>query len=119
MELIISTALGILSGLGVGGGSLMLLWLTAGAGADPDTARCINLLYYIPVALISTHLRGKNQLAPRAILWAAALSGIAGTFLGSFLRNQIVGEALLRKAMGFLFVVTAVRELLYRDRELR
>ena len=45
---------GTLAGIGLGGGSLLILWLTAFMGVDPATARGINLLFFLPAALIST-----------------------------------------------------------------
>lgn len=118
VDVAVGIVLGALSGLGIGGGSLMLLWLTLGAGFSPETARQINLLYYIPTALTATLLRRDRSLAPKAVLWTAALSGIAGTVLGGLL-GSFADEALLRKAMGVLFLLTGLREILYRDRELR
>ena len=109
MAVAVGILLGALSGLGIGGGSLMLLWLTLGAGLSPDTARQINLLYYIPTALIATALRRSRSLAPGSVLWTAALCGIMGTILGSFL-GTLADEALLRKAMGGLFLLTGIRE---------
>lgn len=117
--LIAGAGLGILSGLGIGGGSLMLLYLTAVAGFSPETARTVNLLYYLPVALVSTAMRRKTRLPPGRLIRTAALCGIAGAILGTVLRRTVIEEALLRKAAGFLFLLTGARELCYRDRELR
>ena len=41
---------GILSGFGIGGGSLLLLYLTLFAGVDQYQAGGINLLYFIACA---------------------------------------------------------------------
>ena len=118
MAVAVGFLLGTLSGLGIGGGSLMLLWLTLGAGLSPETAGQINLLYYIPTALIATLLRRDRPLAPKSILRTAVLCGILGSVLGSYL-GTLADEALLRRAMGGLFLLTGIRELFYRDRELR
>ena len=45
VTLLVGTALGFLTGLGVGGGSLLMVWLTAVLGMDTLTARSINLLF--------------------------------------------------------------------------
>ena len=47
----ISTLLGFLTGLGIGGGSLLILWLTQVQGIDQSTARLINLIFFLPGAL--------------------------------------------------------------------
>ena len=44
IPLAVGTATGVLSGFGVGGGTLLLVYLTAVAGADQHLAQGINLL---------------------------------------------------------------------------
>ena len=45
---VISVILGFLAGLGVGGGSLLVLWLTLGLEMSHPQARIYNLLFFIP-----------------------------------------------------------------------
>ena len=52
VTLLVATILGFLTGLGVGGGSLLILWLTIVLGMDQATARGINLLFFLPAAVI-------------------------------------------------------------------
>ena len=35
---------GVISGFGIGGGSLLMVWMTAAAAMDPNIAQGINLL---------------------------------------------------------------------------
>jgi uncharacterized membrane protein YfcA len=74
--LLVGTILGFLSGLGIGGGSLLILWLTVILHTDPATARSINLLFFLPSALLSCAIRmthGSLKIKPLlpAILAAA------------------------------------------------
>ena len=48
--LVVGVVLGYLSGLGVGGGSLLILWLTLVLGMEQGTARAINLMFFITAA---------------------------------------------------------------------
>ena len=62
IAVIIGIATGIISGFGVGGGSLLILYLTAIAGIAQYEAGGINLLYFIgcaPAALIG-HIRNRS-----------------------------------------------------------
>ena len=53
ITLLIAALLGFLAGLGVGGGSLLILWLTLVLHTEPAQARPINLLFFLPAAAIS------------------------------------------------------------------
>ena len=44
--ILLGIILGFLSGLGTGGGSLLILWLTLVMELDPQTARAVNLLFF-------------------------------------------------------------------------
>ena len=69
--LLVGTALGFLSGLGIGGGSLLILWLTLVLNTDHAAARGINLLFFLPSALIACFFRWRQgsihwtQILPR------------------------------------------------------
>ena len=60
VSLLVAAILGFLAGLGVGGGSLLILWLTLVLGLEHTQARIINLLFFIPSAVISSLFRWKQ-----------------------------------------------------------
>ena len=119
IALLTGTIVGMLSGLGVGGGSLLMLYLQCFGGMEPADARAVNLLFFLPAALISTWLHRKTGTAPKSILLCAALASAGFSVLGSWLSLHLAGEDLLRKAMGILFLLTGLREIRYRGSELR
>ena len=51
---------GILSGFGVGGGSLLLVYLTGIAEVEQTLAQGINLLYFLPAAAAALPTHFKN-----------------------------------------------------------
>ena len=113
LNLCVSTALGFLSGLGIGGGSLMILWLTLVQNMAFSSAKYLNLLFFLPPAAISTitHLVRKKLSLKKVI--PAALAGMisAGVFL--FLSSGWDVQ-LLRKLFGALLLLAAWKELRYR-----
>ena len=113
VAILMGAALGFLSGLGVGGGSLLLLWLTVVMDQSQDTARAMNLLFFLPCALIATAFRWKQARLPLPIALPAVLGGVVGAALGCLLGPQINAD-LLKKAFGVLFVITAIRELRWK-----
>ena len=115
VAIFVGAALGFLSGLGVGGGSLLLLWLTVVMGQSQDTARAMNLLFFLPCALIATAFRWKQSRLPWRIALPAVLGGLPGAALGCLLGPQINAD-LLKKAFGVLFIITAIRELRWKQK---
>ena len=113
--LLAGTVLGFLSGLGTGGGSLLLLWLTMVVGMPQQDARMVNLLFYLPAALITLLLRKKQGLLPVKPLLPGMAAGCAAAFLFSRLEN-ILDAVLMKKAFGVLLLFLGIRELFYRRR---
>ena len=116
--LIIGTALGFLSGLGIGGGSLLILWLTLALGMAPDAARTMNLLFFIPSALTAGYFRWRQGAIPFRKILPAILAGCISAFLFSQL-SQNLDTALLKKLFGGLLILTGLRELFYKPKRNR
>ena len=112
----VATVLGILSGLGVGGGSLLLLWLTLIIGTDQETARMINLLFFLPSAVISCFFRWKQGTLCIKLILPAAIFGCIGAVLGT-ITTDIIPLDSLKKLFGILLIITGVRELLYKPKK--
>lgn len=116
VSLTVGAALGFLSGLGVGGGSLLMLWLTLVLGMEHSVARNINLLFFLPSAAIASAFRWKQgALQPKKIL-PAVLAGCAGAAVFAWLSRHM-DISLIKKLFGFLLLATGLRELFYRPRK--
>ena len=118
ITLIVGSLLGFLSGLGVGGGSLLLLWLTLVLNLDPQTARTINLLFFLPSALIACCFRQKQGSLEIKPLLPAILAGCAAAAIFSWISNRINID-ILKKGFGILLLIAGTRELFYRPRKPR
>ena len=113
ITLIVGTLLGFLTGLGIGGGSLLILWLTMVLGTDPLIARGINLLFFLPAAIIACIFREKqDSLSIRKIL-PAIIAGCIAAALFSFLSTKLDTE-LVKKAFGLVLLAAGSRELIYK-----
>ena len=60
LPLLAGTATGILSGFGVGGGTLLLIYMTTFAGVPQNLAQGVNLLYFLPAAATAQPPHHKN-----------------------------------------------------------
>ena len=116
MEFLIGTLLGTLAGLGVGGGSLLILWLTAVNDTDPFIARCINLMFFIVVAgFVSFYRLKKGAINIKKIL-PGILAGCIAAAIFSWIGSKC-DPALMKKLFGILLIITGLRELFYRPRK--
>ena len=117
-SLLIGLVLGYLSGLGIGGGSLLILWLTLVAGVQDKAAQVINLIFFLAAAGSVSILRlKKGTLQLREVLpgiLAGCLSALVFSFLG-----QRLDQSVARKLFGAVLLLTGLRELLYRPRKAR
>lgn len=111
IKIIIGCILGFLSGLGLGGGSLLMLWLTGTENLPAQTARSINLLFFLPSAVISLFLRRKKGEIVAKAAATAGLAGCAAAALVNLLLPEVDGEW-LKKFLGVLFIVTGIKELM-------
>ena len=115
LTLPVAALLGFLAGLGVGGGSLLMLWLTLAVGMDYTAARTINLLFFLPSAFIATLFRQKQGTVRVKKILPAIIAGCIAAALFSYIGKQI-DTGLLKKFFGGLLLFTGARELLYRPR---
>ena len=105
-----SLLIAILSGLGIGSGGLLVIWLTLIEGMDTETARGLNLLFFVfsaSTALI-VHLLMK-RIKPSLVLFLAALTCV-GTLIGLSL-SKFIDPTWLKKIFGGMLVVSGVYTL--------
>ena len=101
---------GILSGCGVGGGTLLLIYLTSVAGMGQAPAQGINLIYFLPTAAAALILHSKNHYVVWKAVLPAALCGCATAALLSFVAMDMDLDLLKRLFGGFL-LATGLWEL--------
>ncbi len=97
-----------LSGMGIGGGGIYILYLTLILNMQSAQARGINLAFFIVAALssLAIHLKKRKICIPLVLI--TALGGITGALLGAHL-SHIMNETLLQKAFGGFLVFCGLR----------
>lgn len=113
VAILVAVVLGFLSGLGTGGGSLLILWLTMVLDMDQATARSINLMFFIPSALVACVFRWKQGSFDLKKLLPAIAGGCVSAFLFSQLGAKMELD-ILKKLFSALLFYTGIRELMYK-----
>lgn len=109
-------ACGVLSGFGIGGGSLLMVWMTAVLQMEQRTAQAINLLFFLPAAVTSLifHVKG-GQVAWKATV-PAALAGLVTAALSAWVATMI-DAGLLRKIFGVFLLFVGVSEIFRKPKK--
>ena len=102
---------GVLSGFGVGGGSLLLIYMTNFAGLAQNLAQGINLVYFLPTAATALPAHFKNGYVEKKALLPAIAAGLACSALTAWAATALDVEV-LRKCFGGFLILIGLRELL-------
>ena len=106
---------GVLSGFGIGGGTLLLVWMTALMSMDQKIAQGVNLLYFLPTAVAALILHAKNRVLVWRAIVPAAIAGCATAALGALLAAHVDTE-LLRKLFGGFLVLVGLSEIFWKGK---
>ena len=103
-------ATGVLSGFGVGGGSLLLIYMTTFAGVPQTLAQGVNLLYFLPAAATALPAHLKNGYVEKKALLPAIAAGLVCSALAAWAATALDVEV-LRKCFGGFLILIGLREL--------
>lgn len=116
LEIVFGLISGIVTGLGMGGGTVLILLLSMFMNLEQHIAQATNLVFFIPTAIaaIITNLRQKNVDIKLAI--NISIFGIIGAIIGSFI-SSIFSSNLLRKSFALFILFIAFHEVyvLYKE----
>ena len=101
---------GVLSGLGIGGGTLLMVWMTAVMDMEQRMAQGINLLYFLPTAACALIFHIKNRLIRWRVVLPAAITGCLSA-AGAALLATSVDASLLRRLFGGFLILVGITEL--------
>ncbi len=106
---------GIISGMGIGGGVILIPALTLIFGFEQKIAQNINLLYFIPTAIIAIFVHSKNKTIEKQGLFKIIIFGIIGAIFGSIIAINLNG-GILRKIFGWFLLIMGISEILKKEK---
>ena len=116
IALLVGLLTGIISGCGVGGGSLLMLYLTIGAEGPATKAAVVNLLYFIGCALPALRAHAENKLLCKSVAGRCIPAGLAGALTGALLAMWM-DTGWLYRCFGVFLLYIGFKELFYRERK--
>lgn len=116
LTVLIGFASGIISGMGIGGGTILIPSLVFFLGTRQQIAQSINLIVFIPsaIAAICVHLRNKN--IEKSIIVKLIIFGCIGAVIGSFLAVSLDSD-FLKRIFGIFLFIMGVYEVLSKGKK--
>lgn len=111
-EILIGTISGFISGMGMGGGTILILCLSMFMNIEQHIAQATNLVFFIPTSIIAivTNIKQKNIDFKVGI--PIAISGIIGAIIGAFYASKTNVKD-LKKYFGVFISLIAIWEIYY------
>ena len=110
LEIFIGILSGIISGTGMGGGTILIFLLMYAIGVEQHIAQATNLVFFIPTSIIAIiiNLKNKNIALKSAVL--VSVFGILGAIIGANISIKI-DVNILRKCFGIFLAIIAIHEI--------
>lgn len=111
----VSLVSGLLGALGMGAGTVLLLYLRLWGGVEQLAAQGINLVFFLPVAVLSLCFHARSGLVDWKTAGLCVLAGLPTVFGGVWLASAL-DTRLLSKLLALLLLAIGLRELFFAQR---
>lgn len=107
---------GVIGAMGLGGGAVLIIYLTLFTENEHLTAAGINLLFFIPIGLLAVIVYSiKRQIKWKTTI-KIALFGLIGAAIGLLL-TDFLGGRLIGKIFGGLLIIIGLLEIFGKKRK--
>lgn len=110
VEGIIGLVSGIVSGTGMGGGTILIFLLTLLCGIEQHVAQATNLIFFIPTSIMAILVNLKNKNIDWKLGITISIFGILGAILGANLAIH-TDVRNLKKYFGMFLAIIALHEI--------
>lgn len=110
LYILAGAASGVLSGMGIGGGVLLIPALVLLGGIAQHSAQGINLLYFLPTAIGALWIHRKEGQLEKKVLPMLIVGGVLGAAAGGWIANLLEGD-ILRKIFGIFVAIMGILEI--------
>lgn len=105
IQVLIGFASGIISGMGIGGGTILIPALVIFQELNQQQAQSINLIYFIPTAVMALFTHFKNHNIEKKAVKSISIVGLLGAAAGAFIAVNTEPELLKKLFGGFLLIM--------------
>ena len=106
-EILIGAISGVFSGIGMGGGTILIFLLNTFVGLEQHVAQATNLIYFVPTAISAIIVNYRNKNVDIKLAGIISICGIIGAMIGAIISVNLDVEK-LRKFFGIFLVIIAI-----------
>ena len=110
LQVIIGMFSGIFSGVGMGGGTILIFLLTTFAGLEQHIAQATNLIYFVPTAISAIIVNYRDKNINTKLAKYISIYGIIGAIIGALISINLDVQK-LRKFYGIFLAIIAIHEI--------
>ncbi len=116
LPIIFGIIAGIVTGLGMGGGTILILLLSLFMNLDQHIAQATNLVFFIPTSLAAIAINIKQKNVDFKLAVNISIFGILGSIIGVLISEKIP-SAHLKKYFAVFILIIAIHEIykLYKE----
>ena len=107
LEIFVGVVSGIVGGLGMGGGTVLILFLSLFLEVEQHVAQATNIIFFVPTAIAAIIVNLKQKNINFKIGIPICLGGILGAFIGACI-SMLMNMSLLRKCFGIFLILIAI-----------
>ncbi len=116
LEVVIGIIAGIVSGTGMGGGTILILLLTSMLGMEQHIAQATNLIFFIPTSIIAIIVNLKNRNIDIGTGIIISILGILGAIIGAKISMNL-NVVILRKCFGIFLMFVTINEIYFINKK--
>lgn len=109
-EILIGAISGIFSGIGMGGGTILIFLLNTFVGLEQHIAQATNLIYFVPTAISAIIVNYRNKKIDTKLAVLVSTCGIIGAIIGAMISVNL-NVYTLRKLFGIFLAIIAIHEI--------
>lgn len=107
LEIFIGFVSGIIGGLGLGGGTILILFLSIFLSIEQHIAQATNVIFFVPTAISAIIVSLKNKNIDLKIGIPICIWGILGALIGATISSKM-DMSLLKKCFGVFLIFIAI-----------
>lgn len=106
---------GIIASMGMGGGAVLIIYLSVFTTTEQLTAQGINLLFFVPIGLISVIIYTVRKKIKFKKIILLMIFGVIGSFIGIFITG-VINSVWLTKGFGIFLIVLGLKEIFIKSK---